>query len=116
MGYVGFGTRAASPFSTRAMARWDIPSFAPMVTIASVSGSSSTAARRLTELVHDVLGGGLVRVAHPEVNDVLPPGPGLDLEVVHDAEDVRRQPLDPCEFRHGVLPPGDPAPPAPKNP
>ena len=42
MGYVGFGTSATSPGPIIARTRWEIPSFAPIVAIASVSGSSST--------------------------------------------------------------------------
>ena len=57
----------------------------------------------LDQLVHDVLGGGLVRIAHAEVDDVLPLAPRLRLEVIDDGEDVGGQPLDPVEVVHGVL-------------
>src|ERR1044072_336932 len=41
MGYDGEGTRAASPGWSSTHIRWEKPSLAPMVVIASVSGSSS---------------------------------------------------------------------------
>jgi hypothetical protein len=85
------------------------PSLEPMVTIASLSGSRDIeaiaipvdrsrgagagcrarpssdgcpcGARRLDQLVDDVLGGRLVRIAHPEVDDVLAPGSRLGLQL-----------------------------------
>jgi len=60
-------------------------------------------ARRLAQLLHDVGGRGQVRVAHAEVDDVLAPRPRLDLQLVHDGEDVGRQPLDPFELFHAPL-------------
>src|SRR5436190_7731341 len=57
--------------------------------------------RRLHQLVDDVLRRGLVGVAHAEIDDVLPSRSRLGLEIVDDAEDVGRQPLDPVEVVHG---------------
>ena len=42
IGYDGVGTRATSPGCTSVHIRWDRPSLAPMVLMASVSGSMST--------------------------------------------------------------------------
>src|SRR5207253_566059 len=42
IGYDGLGTRATSPGWTSVHIRWDSPSLAPMVLMASVSGSMST--------------------------------------------------------------------------
>ena len=50
--------------------------------------------RGLDELVDDVLGRALVRVAHAEVDDVLAPGSRLGLQLIDDVEDIGRQPLD----------------------
>src|SRR4029453_10839386 len=61
--------------------------------------------RGLHQLVDDVPGRGAVGVAHAEVDDVLAPGPRLDLEVGDLGQDVRGQPLDPVEIVH----PGDPS-------
>ena len=41
-----------------------------------------------------------VGVAEPEVDHVLAGAPGVDLEGIHDPEDVRRQRVDPAEFHH----------------
>jgi hypothetical protein len=60
-------------------------------------------ARRFHQLVDDVLGRGLVGVAHPEVDDVFTIGPGFRLQVIDDGEDVRREPLDPIEVVHGAF-------------
>jgi hypothetical protein len=60
-------------------------------------------ARRLDQLVDDVLRGGLVGIPHPEVDHVLAPGPGLGLEVVDNREDVGGETLDPVELVHGNL-------------
>ena len=57
-------------------------------------------ARGLDQLVDDVLGGGLVGIPHPQIDDVLAPSSRLRLEVVDDGEDVRRQALDPVEVFH----------------
>ena len=56
---------------------------------------------RLHQFLHDVRGRRLVRVAHAEVNDVLPPRARFPLQRIGDAEDVRRQPLDAREVVHG---------------
>jgi hypothetical protein len=53
---------------------------------------------RLFELVHDGLWRREIRVAHAEVDDVLPGAPGLHLQVVDDREDVRREALYASEF------------------
>ncbi len=50
IGYVGLGTSAMSPGPIVASTRWDSPSFAPIVAIASVSGSRSTLYFRLYQL------------------------------------------------------------------
>ena len=60
--------------------------------------------RGLDELVDDVPGRGAVGVAHAEVDDVLAPGPRLDLEVGDRRQDVGRQPLDPVEIVHLTTP------------
>ena len=48
--------------------------------------------RRLYELVDYMLGRRLVGVAHSEVDYVFSPCPGLRLEVVHDSENIGREP------------------------
>ena len=63
--------------------------------------------RGLDELVDDVPGRRAIRVAHAEVDDVLAPGPRLDLEVGDRGQDVGRQPLDPIEIVHLSDPPRD---------
>ena len=50
IGYDGLGTSAMSPGPIVASTRWDNPSFAPIVAIASVSGSRSTLYFRLYQL------------------------------------------------------------------
>ena len=52
------------------------------------------ALRRLYQLVDDVLGRRLIRIAHPEIDDVLTPGSGGLLQFTYDIEDIRRQTLD----------------------
>jgi len=55
---------------------------------------------RLAELLDNVWGSRQVWVAHPEVDDVVALGTGLDLQFIHDAEDIGRQPLDPTKLLH----------------
>ena len=47
MGYVGVGTNTESPGVVIAKARWDMPSFEPIVAIASEFGSKLTSKLRL---------------------------------------------------------------------
>jgi hypothetical protein len=56
--------------------------------------------RGLHQLVDDVLGGGLIGVAHAEVDDILAPGSSLRLQFIDDIEDVRRKALDARKFVH----------------
>ena len=44
----------------------------------------------LQQLVDDMPGGGLIGVAHAEVDDVLAPGPGGGLQLIDDVEDIGR--------------------------
>src|SRR5262249_44793815 len=53
---------------------------------------------RLDQLVDDVLGGGHVRVAHPQIYDVGTAGPRRGLEAVHFGEDVGPQGRDAREL------------------
>ena len=55
----------------------------------------------LDQLVDDVLGRRLVRVAHAEIDDVLATGPGRFPALGDDVEDVGRQALDAREIRTG---------------
>ena len=55
-------------------------------------------AHRLDELVDGDVGRRNVGVAETEVDDVDAGAPGLDLQRVHDPEDVRRQRVDPAEL------------------
>ncbi len=55
-------------------------------------------AHRLDQLVDRDIGRRHVGVAEAEVDDVDPGTPGLDLQGIHDAEDVGRQRVDPAEF------------------
>src|SRR3989304_1559144 len=104
IGYEGLGTSTVSPFSRQASIRCARPSFEPMVTIASESGSNSTpqrprdpsqTPRGLDQLVDDVLRRRPVGVAHRQVDDVLAVAPRPHLQLVGDVEDVRRQALNP---------------------
>ena len=100
-----------------------MPSLEPMVTMASVSGSSETEyglaqagqaagervamgrglLRGLDELVDDVLGGGAVGVAHAEVDDVFAAFAGGGFQLAGDVEYIRGQPRQPSEFFHACL-------------
>lgn len=44
----------------------------------------------LDELLYDVLGRRLIRIAHPEVHDVLATRTRLGLQLIDDVEDVGR--------------------------
>ncbi len=55
---------------------------------------------RLAQLVHDMLGRGLVGIAHTEVDDVLAPRPRFRLQFVYDGEDIGGQPLDAAKLFH----------------
>jgi hypothetical protein len=57
--------------------------------------------RHLDQLVHDVLRGRLVGVAHAEVDDVLAPRSRLGLQLIDDVEDIGRQSLDAMEIGLG---------------
>ena len=57
-------------------------------------------ARRLDQLVHHKWGAWDVRVAKPEVNDVVAGLSRLQLALVDRGEHIRRQPIDPSEI-HG---------------
>ena len=59
IGYEGFGTKTASPLSKVANAKWPKPSFDPIVTTASVSGSRSTSKFRLYQSAIDFLSLGI---------------------------------------------------------
>ncbi len=54
-----------------------------------------TATGGFHQLVDDGPGRGLVRIAHPEVDNVLAGGPGLLLQVADDIENIGRKPFDP---------------------
>ncbi len=58
--------------------------------------------RRLDQFVHDVVRGRQVGIPHSEVDDVFASGAGLDLQLIDNAKDVGRQPLDPFELLHGL--------------
>ena len=55
---------------------------------------SITAASSLHELVDDMFGSGLIRVAHTEIDDILTGGAGLLLEIANNIKNVWRQSLD----------------------
>ena len=57
-------------------------------------------ADRLDKLVDDVLRRGKIGVSHPQVDDVLAGVAQFRLELHHDREYVRRQPLDSRELFH----------------
>ena len=60
-------------------------------------------ARRLAQLVDDIVGRRHVGIAHAEIDDVLAARARLRLEAVHFLEDVGRQPLDAVEIGlHGL--------------
>ena len=62
-------------------------------------------AHRLDELLHDMIGGRHVGIAHAEIDDVLAARAGLRLELVDLLEDVRRQSLDSVEIAvHELVP------------
>ncbi len=122
IGYVGLGQKTTSPGPSIASARWPMPSFEPMVTIASrvgievdvvarryqsqiASAQLVDAARhrvavvdrllhRLDQLLHDVRRRRPVGVPHREVDDVLAGAARRELQVADDVEDVRREPFD----------------------
>jgi hypothetical protein len=59
---------------------------------------------RLDQLGHDVRRGGTIRVAHAEVDDVLPGGAGAGFGAVHLGEHIGRQAADAVELGgHGEL-------------
>ena len=58
-------------------------------------------ARGFDELVHDVLRGGQVGVAHPQIDDILPPAPGHHFQGVDRGKDIGRQTFHPGEFFNG---------------
>ncbi len=67
----------------------------------ALAGAVAVGARvlhRLHQLGHDMRRGGAVRVAHPEVDDVLAGRPGPRLGVVHRGEHVGRQAADAVEL------------------
>jgi hypothetical protein len=45
----------------------------------------------------------LVRISHPEVDDILTFFPGLLLQLVDNVENIRRKPLDPLKFHDELL-------------
>ena len=58
-------------------------------------------ARGFDEFVHNVLRGGQVGVAHPQIDDILPPAPGHHLQGVDRGKDIGRQTFHPGEFFNG---------------
>jgi hypothetical protein len=94
--------------------RCERPSFAPIVVTTSLSGSISTAKLRdaaagrvavvprvvssLGELLDGDLGRRDVRVAEPEVDDVLAGSPRRCLELIDLGEHIRREPGDAAQF------------------
>ena len=60
---------------------------------------------RFDQLVDDMLGRRLVRIAHAEIDDILAGGPGARLHCVDLVENVRRQALYSMEFLDHVAPP-----------
>ena len=57
----------------------------------------------LGELVDDVLRGGLIRIAHAEIDDVLAARTGRHLQLADDVEDIGGQALDALKVSfHGV--------------
>ncbi len=53
---------------------------------------------RLHQFIDDVVGCGLVWIAHAEVDDVFPPRARGRLQLVDDVEDIGRQALDAAKF------------------
>ena len=58
--------------------------------------------RRLDHLVDDVLWGGAVRIAHPEIDDVFAASTGSSLQFAGDVENVRGQPRQARKFFHDL--------------
>ncbi len=59
---------------------------------------------RLDEFFDDMGRGGEIGIAHPEVNDILPPLAGGELELVHGREHIGRQAGDSLKFVHRFPP------------
>jgi hypothetical protein len=59
--------------------------------------------RSLDELSHHMRRRRQIRIAHTEVDDVFTPVPRFHLHSVDDAENVRREPLNPLKF-HALSP------------
>ncbi|EQD24124.1 MAG: hypothetical protein D084_Lepto4C00575G0001 [Leptospirillum sp. Group IV 'UBA BS'] len=57
-------------------------------------------AHGLDKLVHDGRRSREIGIAHPEIDDVLPPAPGGELHVVDGTEDIGRKLTDSLEFHH----------------
>ena len=63
-----------------------------------------TAGHGFAELVHDVLGRGLIRVAHPEIDDVFAAPTRLGSQVANDAEYIWGKARDALKlFSHGKM-------------
>ena len=52
------------------------------------------ALRRFAQFIDDVLRGGLIGIAHTEIDDVFATRPGRSLEFINDVENVGWQALD----------------------
>ncbi len=55
----------------------------------------------LRQLLHRHVGRRDVRVAEPEIDDVVAPAPGLDLQLVHPCKDIRRNAVDAPKLHGG---------------
>jgi hypothetical protein len=54
--------------------------------------------RSLDHFIDDVSGRRLIRVAHPEVDDVLASMPSFELKALNLSEDVGGEPLEPVKI------------------
>ena len=57
---------------------------------------------RFNELFDDMVRSRMVRVAHPEVNDILAPVTGFQLQRLNLRKDIRRKPLEAVKLVHGT--------------
>jgi hypothetical protein len=59
--------------------------------------------RGFDELFHDVGRRGNIRIAHAEIDDIVPFSSGLHLQIVYDREDIGRHAFNAVKFFHPSL-------------
>jgi len=52
---------------------------------------------RFDQFMNNMFGSGEIRIPHAQINDILPSLPGLYLQLIHNAENIRRQPHHPMK-------------------